>query len=159
MHDREARLWLCSTLTGDHIWITELKLKVVFVKNKRSLTIAVTVTFKAQKGFTLFYQGPRMMELRYETFKWTTAELLWNCPATRTFHKPDAILASWLDLFLKRMGHENPGCTGNAKCWVVSKLLNTARVTVDFLFGNYGRFHLLKLAGHVYGYGYGYGYG
>ena len=57
-----------------------------------------------------------MMELRYEPFKWTTAELLWNCPAIRTFHKPDAILASWLDLFLKRMGHENPGCTGNAKC-------------------------------------------
>ena len=89
---------------------------MVFVKNKRSLTIAVTVTFKAQKGLTLFYQGPWMMELRYEPFKWTTAELLWNCPATRTFHKPDAILASWLDLFLKRMGHENPGCTGNAKC-------------------------------------------
>ena len=121
----------------------------IFVKNIRSLTIAVTVTCKAQKGLTLFYQGPRMMELRYETFKWTTAELLWNCPATRTFHKPDAILASWLDLFLKRMGYENPGCTGNAKCLVVSKLLNAARVTVDFM----GAFHLLKLAGHVYGYG------
>ena len=73
-----------------------------------------------------------------------TAELLWNCPATRTFHKPDAILASWLDLFLKRMGYENPGCTGNAKCLVVSKLLNAARVTVDFLFGNYGRFPFVK---------------
>ena len=71
-----------------------------------------------------------------------TAELLWNCPATRTFHKPDAILASWLDLFLKRMGYENPGCTGNAKCLVVSKLLNAARV--DFLFGNYGRFPFVK---------------
>ena len=65
-----------------------------------------------------------------------TAELLWNYPATRTFHKPDAILASWLDLFLKRMGYENPGCTGNAKCLVVSKLLNAVRVTVKFLFGN-----------------------
>jgi len=79
-----------------------------------------------------------MMQLRYETLKWTTAELLWNCPATHTFHKlaNDAILASWLDLSLKRMGYENPGCTGNAKCLVVSKLLNVARVTVSFLFGN-----------------------
>ena len=67
-----------------------------------------------------------------------TSELLWNCPATYTFQKlaDDAILASWLDLFLKRMGYENPGCTGNAKCLVVSKLLNAARVTVNFLFGN-----------------------
>ena len=69
-----------------------------------------------------------MMELRYETLKWTTAELLWTCPATRTFCKlaDDASLASWLDLFLKRMGYENPGCTGNAKYLVVSKLLNAA---------------------------------
>ena len=86
------------------------------------------------------------MELRYETLKWTPAELLWNCPATPTFHKltDDAILASWLDLFLKRMGYENPGCTGNAKCLVVSKLLNVAGVTADFLFGNYGRFPFVK---------------
>ncbi|CAH3149209.1 unnamed protein product, partial [Porites evermanni] len=44
-----------------------------------------------------------------------TAELLWNCPATPTFHKPDAIRASWLDSFLKRMGYEKLACTGNAK--------------------------------------------
>ena len=65
-----------------------------------------------------------------------TAELLWNCPVTPTFHKPDAIRASWLDSFLKRMGYEKLACTGNAKCLVVSKLLNPTRVTVNFLFGN-----------------------
>ena len=45
MHDREARL-LHSTLNGGHI-LTELKFKgiQIFVKNKRSLTIAVAVTF------------------------------------------------------------------------------------------------------------------
>ena len=79
-----------------------------------------------------------MMELRYEPLKWTTAELLWNSPAFHTFHKlaDDAILASWLDLFLKRMGYEKLACTGNEKCLVVSKLLNSVRVTVNFLLGN-----------------------
>ena len=45
MHDREARL-LHSTLNGGHILITELNFKgmQIFVKNKRSLTIAVAVT-------------------------------------------------------------------------------------------------------------------
>lgn len=45
VHDREARL-LHSTLNGGHI-LTELKFKgiQIFVKNKRSLTIAVAVTF------------------------------------------------------------------------------------------------------------------
>ena len=138
MHNREARLSLCSSLNGGHILITQLMFKGIriFVKNMRSLTIAVTVTFKAQKGLTLFYQGPWMMELQ--------PNCCGICPATRTFHKPDAILASSLDLFLKRMGYENPGCTGNAKCLVVSKLLNAARVTADFLFGNYGRFPFVK---------------
>lgn len=75
-----------------------------------------------------------MMELRYETFKWTTAELLWNCPATRTFHKPDAILASWLDLFLKRMGHENPGCTGRGR-WSVGILYCVEEDATSVAFG------------------------
>lgn len=66
MHNREARLSLCSSLNGGHILITQLMFKGIriFVKNIRSLTIAVTVTFKAQKGLTLFYQGPGMMELQ-----------------------------------------------------------------------------------------------
>lgn len=80
-----------------------------------------------------------MMELRYETLKWTTAELRWNCPATHTFHTlaDDATASLLVGFVLEKDGiYENPGCTGNAKCLVVSKLLNAARVTVNFLFGN-----------------------
>lgn len=77
-----------------------------------------------------------MMELRYETLEWTPAELLWNCPATHTFHKltNDAILASCLDLFLKRMGYENPGCTGRGR-WSVGILYCVEEDATSAAFG------------------------